>query len=234
MVTDKTGAGDTEETTSPYMLLFELEGAAVDGRAKLYAAASRVFKSAGITLSEREFSRHCVHAAPPYVIEKLLAECGQGKLNEDAAERIMADYTQRIHKDAPSLHPVFQSVLEEAGRRGIRATAISVLPEETARAVLTRSGIDQDNIDLQLFPENERHFPRTDCWLKVPRSQGKSPRRCIAVAGCRDSGKSALSSGMRCIVVTDQYTSYQDFSGVDAVLDDGDSYSLPELFDDLT
>jgi len=229
MATDK-----SETATSQYMLLFELEGAALNGRAKLYAAARDAFKQAGLELTERQFARYCVHAAPTHVIERLVAELGEGKLGDDTEARILAGYTARIQQEAVDVHPTFSAVLAEASRRGIRASALTILPEDIARGVLEKTGMAARQVELILFPENERHFPRTECWLKVPRSMNKAARACIAVAGSRDAGKSALSAGMRCLIVPDTFTAYQDFSGVDAVLDNLEDFPLPELFDALT
>lgn len=227
-------AGKKEETPTPQnFMIFELEGAAVNGREHLFEAAKKVFADAGIKLADRVFARYCVHAAPPYVIEQLVAEQGAGKLNSDAAEKIIADYTARILKDKPKLHPLFVELLDEANSRGIKVTALSVLPEDIAREVLSKTGLAGKHVDLVSFPQNERHFPRTDCWLKVPRAASKSPRACIAVAGSHDSGKSALAAGMRCVVVPDQYTSFQDFSGADAVIESKEDLEVSALFDSL-
>ncbi|HMO49512.1 MAG TPA: hypothetical protein PKE26_03680 [Kiritimatiellia bacterium] len=224
----------SDTATSQYMLLFELEGAALNGRAKLFEATREVFQEAGLALNERQFARHCVHAAPAYVTERVIAELGGGKLGDEAAARILAGYTTRMQHDAASLHPNFVAVLDEAARRGIRATALTVLPEDIARNIMDKTGLAARQVDVMFFPENERHFPRTDCWLKVPRSLSKAARACIAIAGTRDSGKSAVSAGMRCLVIPDTFTAYQDFGGVDAVLDSLDDIVLSELLDALT
>jgi hypothetical protein len=39
---------------------------------------------------------------------------------------------------------------------------------------------------------------------------------------------------MRCIIIPEDFTGFQDFSGVDAVLDSPDAYDLPELINQLT
>jgi putative hydrolase of the HAD superfamily len=222
-----------EGTTSAFSLIFELEGAAIDGHTVLFEAAKSVFQKAGITLTDLQVARYCTHGAIPQIIQKLVDELGQGKLGADAANQILAAYHDGF-KNAGRVHPLFASFLKETSRRGIRATAISILPEEIAQQVLASSGLADQGVDLHVFVEAERHFPRVDCWMKVVRQVAKSPRACIAIAGCRDSGKSALSSGMRCVIIPDRFTSHQDFSGADAVLESAEDYSLTELIDQLT
>lgn len=226
-------ASESENTGTQSVLLFELEGAALDGRSKLLEAAQGVFKAAGITLKEHVFARYCIHASPSYVAEQLVAGAGGGKLDHDAAAKIVEAYVALMRKAKHQAHTKFSEVLSKATKRGLKTAALSVLPEDVARAALDSSGLAAKGVELVTFPENERHFPRTDCWLRLPRSLNRSPRACIAIAGCRDSGKSALAAGMRCIIVPDQFTSYQDFSGVDAVLDGEEEADVAELIESI-
>jgi len=228
-----TEAATSETSTSQYALIFELEGAAVDGRSKLFEAAKAVFQKAGVKLNENQFARHCTHGSTPSIVDNLIEHLGGEKLNDDAAETILTDYTARI-KNGTTIHPLFLNLLKEAKRRGIHASAISVLPEEVAQGVLEKSGLAGHGVELHSFAESERHFPRVDCWMKVSRQVAKTPRACIAIAGTRDSGKSALSSGMRCVIIPDQFTAYQDFSGVDIILENSDDYTPSALFNILT
>lgn len=229
-VINKQNPGDSN--ASQYVMLFELEGAALDGRTKLFESAKSVFKSAGIKLTEKEFARYCTHNAVPAIIEKLANELGEDKISDEARQNILSQYASSI-SNGSSVHPLFTELLKEASNRGIAAHALTILPEETAQTVLDHSGLSQKGVTLHVFSQNERHFPRVDCWMKICRQVARSARGCIAVAGCRDSGKSALSSGMRCVIIPDQFTSYQDFGGTDAVLENAEDYSVSELIDSL-
>jgi beta-phosphoglucomutase-like phosphatase (HAD superfamily) len=225
---------DSDSNTSPFILLFELEGAALPARAKLFAAAKEVFEAAGIALNEHVFARHCKSSSPVTVADHLVASMGNGKLDRAAAANIVATYLAAMKDGNLGTHAAFNALLDESAKRGIKAAALSALPEETAREVLAKSGLASRGVELILFPEDEHHFPRTECWLRHPRSLNKSARACIAVAGTQDASKSALASGMRCIVVPDQFTAHQDFSGVDAVLDGSEDTPLNELLDAIT
>lgn len=220
----------SDGSLSQQILVFELEGAAIDGRAKLFDAAKSVFKSSGVKLNDAQFASVCTQGAVPAIIEKLIADAGDGKVDDGAADKIFQNYVAGVSKSV-HVHPLFTDVIEEAGKRGIKAFAISSLPEEAARAALKSSGLNKHGVILHVFPSDERHFPRVDCWMKVGREVSRQPRSCIAVAGCRDSGKSALSAGMRSIVIPDQYTSYQDFGGTDAVLENAEDYDIKDLFE---
>lgn len=232
MVGGESASGET--TSSAYVILFELEGAAVNGHQKLFEACQAGFKKAGATLNELQFSRQCTHGAVPAIIAKLAAEYGNGQVSAEAEEAIFQDYVARLDREQVTVNPAFAEVLKVTRSRGIRAFALTILPEDTARSVLEKSGLAGQGIELHAFASNERHFPRVDCWMKICRQVAKSPRACIAVAGSRDSGKSALSSGMRCIVAPTSFTAYQDFGGVDAVLDSAEDIDMKELIASLT
>lgn len=227
-------ATNTESAAAQNIFLFELEGAALDGRGKLFEAAQGVFKAAGIDLKQQTFARYCVHGSPSHVVEQLVATQGEDKLGHEAVEKILSAYVQLMRNANHKPAAAFTAVLNDVAKRGIKMAALTVLPEDVARQAMENSGIAAKGVELVLFPENERHFPRTECWLRVPRSYNRSARACIAVAGCRDSGKSALAAGMRCIIVPDQFTSYQDFGGVDAVLDGSEDVAVAELIDAIS
>ena len=68
-------------------------------------------------------------------------------------------------------------------------------------------------------------------WLKVAKALGKNARFCVAVSSSQVSAKSALSAGMRCVVVPDSFTSHHDFGGVDVILDSWEDQSANEVLD---
>jgi hypothetical protein len=222
-----------EGTTSAFSLIFELEGAAIDGHTVLFEAAKSVFQKAGVTLTDLQVARYCTHGAIPQIIQKLVDELGNGKLGADAANQILAAYHDGF-KTASRVHPLFASFLKETNRRGIRATAISILPEEIAQQVLASSGLADQGVDLHVFVEAERHFPRVDCWMKVvPPGRQVAPRlhrhrRLPRLRQVRPFVRHALRHHAR------PFTGHQDFSGADAVLESADDYSLTELIDQLT
>ncbi len=47
------------------------------------------------------------------------------------------------------------------------------------------------------------------------------------------SAKAALSAGMRCVVVPDEFTVFQDFSGADVILDLESEFDPDELLNML-
>ncbi|HMO05703.1 MAG TPA: hypothetical protein PKC67_14875 [Kiritimatiellia bacterium] len=233
MATDVETSNKPETAASARTLIFELEGAALDGHTKLFEAASTVFQKAGVPLARIQAARYCTHGAIPQIVQKMVDELGGGKLSSDAVEQILSHYHDAFRHSPVALSPLFASLLAETSRRGMRAAAITTLPEDVAQVALSKSGLADQGVELHVFVEAERHFPRVDCWMKVVRQVAKSARACVAVAGSRDSSKSALSSGMRCVVIPDAFTGHQDFSGADAVLESAEDSDPAALLDQL-
>jgi beta-phosphoglucomutase-like phosphatase (HAD superfamily) len=57
-----------------------------------------------------------------------------------------------------------------------------------------------------------------------------SPGVCVVIATCSMSSKAAVSSGMRCVVIPDKFTAFQDFGGADYVSDELDEAAIDKAF----
>ena len=79
-----------------------------------------------------------------------------------------------------------------------------------------------DDVTPRSCAVNGRDFPTADAWLKIAKQLGTKPQLCIVLASRSTACKAALSAGMRCIVIPDQYTSFQDFGGADFVVDEAE------------
>ena len=91
--------------------------------------------------------------------------------------------------------------------------------------------LDEKGVDLYAYGCRDAVFPRADTWLKVAKAMSKSPRQCVAVVSSKAACKSALSSGIRCIVVPDSFTTFQDFGGADGVYDSFEDIPVDEVLD---
>jgi beta-phosphoglucomutase-like phosphatase (HAD superfamily) len=74
-------------------------------------------------------------------------------------------------------------------------------------------------------------FPSADIWLKTAKAMNIKSRRCLAVGGNMAACKSAMSADLRCLAVPDDFTSFQDYSGADLVLENPDEMSAKDILD---
>ena len=231
MSTDIATTTDTEET-GPVALLFELEGVAVPCRKKLYDILRKHLAGAGVQLTPGLFSRAGLRGTPEQAVESLIAAAGGDKAEAsrvaaDVAEAFGADIrSDRVQVSAPVL-----KLLQTAQKRGLVLGALSALPEIDAQALVDRLGLAE--VVLQAGKPADAVFPRADCWLKLSKNTSRSRRSVIAVASGMAGCKSALAAGLRCIVVSDEFTAFEDFSGADFIIDNWDDASPNDVLSAL-
>ncbi|MBT8045572.1 MAG: hypothetical protein KJN67_00270, partial [Pontiella sp.] len=80
-------------------------------------------------------------------------------------------------------------------------------------------GLDALGVELIVPDEVKESFPRADDWLKILKQCDKEHATLVAVVSSQIACKGALTAGAACIVVPDEYTVFQDFSGAKMVLD---------------
>lgn len=206
--------------SSSYALLFELEGFAADGRGAAYRVLNSLLGEQGKVVDSVLYSRFCLHAFPDVYLSELLQSLGlarqqTGKLAEDVRNGTFME----LHAKADPPSPALAELLHRARARGVAIAVVSSFPEDRARGLFDNPGFAALDAQLFCFPEVEDAFPRPDCWLKVAKSLGKKPVHCGVLAGSQVAAKSALSAGMTCVVIPDEFTAFQDFSGANAVFD---------------
>lgn len=218
-----------------FILLFELEYIAVDARKAAFDTLSGLLKEHKVELTPVQFSRYCLHPAPDYYMAELLDVLGAKKLSaEKLAEDVVGGVSMYLSSKEAVLNPGFKNVLDAVMNKGdIAVGALSALGEPQAEALMKKIGLDEEIIDLFAYGCEDHVFPEADTWMKIAKVMSKSPRQCVALASSQTSCKSALSAGTRCIAVPDAFTSFQDFGGVDAVVDSYDEVNIGELLEEL-
>lgn len=214
----------------PAALLVELEGVALPMRGVLFEAARNHLAGRGVKLEVAQFVR-C--SGPVVTLAEQLAEVLS---LEDGTEELRAALnraaSERLVKSA-QLSAGLEKMIKVAAGRGIPTVLLTGLPEEIAQAVVAAAGLEDRDIQLLVFSDEGKSFPRADAWLKAVKNLGKTPRFCIAFGSSHAACKSALSAGMRAVAVPDTYTSHHDFSGADRILDSWEDVNASELLNDL-
>lgn len=214
---DKTPAAE-----SVHALLFELEGLVGSARQATHDILKSILKEHGIDLLPVHIARFCLQPSPSLYVEALLEGLGASRLS---ADKLIEDLNSGIALQLTSQgNPVAGKVaklLDEARAHEVSLAALSGSPRATAEALMESLGLNDRNVQLTVIDhEEDEHFPRADSWLKVAKSLGKNPFNCGVIATSQAAAKSALSAGMHCVAIPDQYTSFEDFSGADVIVED--------------
>ncbi len=232
-MTVKKAQGESSEGTrsSARAILLELDNTAFSGRKLLMDVMSRILEEKGITLTRQLFVKHFLDTPPSEALAAVLNAVGKQRLSKD---KLLADIEDAVKasvlENVTTVRPAFAALAKEARDRGWPVAAMTCLDTETAGKVLEQTGIaEYVNTLLSCGTETEKHFPTSDIWLRVAKHVNVSPRRAGVVASCSILVQAALSCGMRVFVTPDEFTSFQDFGGAEAVYDKFDETTVRSI-----
>ena len=115
--------------------------------------------------------------------------------------------------------PGMNTLIKRVGDNGILLGALGCLSRETLDKLIRTVGWEERNIHVVPCSGAEKVFPTADAWLKLAKSMAVRSTRCVVLTTSQTSCKAALSAGMKCVVVSDEYSAFQDFGGADYVAD---------------
>lgn len=227
-------AKTAEGKSAPWAILFELEGTAVPVRKVLFEAIGAALKKERIEFGFPQFVRCGLHAVPEHMINDLATQL---HLKPGARESAAAAVRRALEecfsgtKSTP-LAPGLDTILNAARTAGAKIGTISWQTEDAARALSTRTGLDRWATEILSFSDVHHEFPGADTFLKGLKHLGADPHRSIALVTSRASSRSAIAAGMKCAVVSDEFTAFQDFGGADFVADAWKDLDPAQLFAD--
>ena len=215
---DETAPG--QETAAPSVrkiLLMELEGVAVPVRGVVFEALKKSLGAGKFGVAE--FIRYGLHAVPEHMANDLT---GHLELKATTRDALLAQVNKALAEyfdDSPRLAEGLDALLDAAEKQQACIGFLSWQSDERARLLMERAGLTGERKRLFTFPEITHEFPGADHWLKAAKLSGCDARCCVTLVSSHASCRAALAAGMRCAVVPDAYTSYQDFGGADFVAD---------------
>ncbi|MCX7818944.1 MAG: hypothetical protein N2652_07045 [Kiritimatiellae bacterium] len=199
-------------------MVMELETFAIPLRRVLFEAAREALSEQGITFDEAAMIRYGVHAAPRRIAAALAAAYGLKPAAESAlAERIERAATRFL--ESPAAVPLIglDRVLNLAIEHNARLGFVSWQPEAAAAALIERLGFSRWTPVVSCSPSPAGEFPGADSWLRLLKSMARRPQDSVALVNSHVACRSALTAGLRIVVVPDDFTLHQDFSGADVL-----------------
>ena len=91
--------------------------------------------------------------------------------------------------------------------------------------------LDKSDIDVIIPSEINDIFPKADDWLKMLKQANIEDKTIVAIVSSQLACKGALTAGASCVVVPDEYTEFQDFSGSMFILDNLSSEKPDAILD---
>jgi beta-phosphoglucomutase-like phosphatase (HAD superfamily) len=201
-------------------ILFELEMVAVKGRKTVYDVWKKVLAAREAELTPALFMRYGLNASPKAFLPELLNALGKGRFSPD---KILADYQEAVAAAFPSKNMILDAglgkIMKFATAQKFALGAVSGLDPAAAAALMKALDIGDAGVKLVCAPSLDQEYPSADAWMKLAKQIGLPPVRCIAIVSSDVACRAALTTGMRCIVVPDDFTAFQDFGGAEAVVE---------------
>ena len=234
---DKNKPKEAEETQSQphvpasiYAILFQLEDLAVNGRKIAYDILKKALGEQKIDLSMPVFARYCLNSNPQTYIPAIMEPLGVRKISaEKLVEQVAGAIAGQASASNPKLNPGLAKILHLAKERNFALGVISTWADELGQALLAKLGLNDFGARLFSFKDVTRTFPSADIWLKTAKAMSMKPRRCLVIGGNMAACKSAMSADLRCVAVHDEFTSFQDYSGADLILENLEEMSAKEI-----
>lgn len=217
--------------TAKKALLFELESMAIKGRKILRDVLKKALADRKIDAKPGVLQGCCLNLSVKESVPHLLKLSQQKRLSPDKlvteVEKMLAD---SLANPSIKMDKALDKMLKLARDRAMELGVLTAMDEKIARDLMDRLGLTGMGARLFAYPVEGRVFPTADAWLKLAKVVRTSPSLCYVLATSSASCKAALSGGMRCVAVPDEFTAYQDFTGADYVVDDLSDIPTGTLF----
>ena len=226
-----------EGASAKSALIFEMDTVALGARRIRYDALKNILGEQGIELTPVLFSRYCLHPAPSvYMPEFLKAMKYTAKTPEQVVERLMNETTSGLMQKTTLVSDGLIKWMEAAIARGAMIACVSMLSQESAEAVAEHLGFNRWDVRVfsALPSAVDRGFPRAEHWVRMAQAIGRNPKRCLAVVSNNATTKTALAAMMHVVVVTDEFTEYQDFCGANLVCSDLKEVKPDVFFEEIS
>jgi hypothetical protein len=213
-----------EQDTPTIALLFELENIGFQGRKVVFDELKSVLADKDMKLTPVLFSRCCVDQPIEKGLPKLLELLGHPRVS---AEKLVPEILQGIRASLVDNTPKSPAAL--AGL----LKAVSDLDQDAALQLYAKLDIGEPEEGAVVALESDAGTSESKAWKSAARSMEALIPSCVVLTTSSSSSLAAVASGMRCIVIPDDYTSFQDFGGTDTILDALDDGATKAILDTL-
>ncbi|MFH0880658.1 MAG: hypothetical protein V2A34_13160 [Lentisphaerota bacterium] len=205
---------------SPFAILLELDNVLLNERQVRFDVLKGMIAAQKAELTIPMFSRYCLNGSLASGLEGLFSSLGLKKMDAvQTAEALKEKVAEALLSAKKSLNPSFEKFLQQVVDSNVAAAAVSMLAQDKAEALFNQLDLGRWNTKLFVYNEPDKIAPKADTWLKTAKALGKQPRRCAAFVSSMSSCKAALSVDMYCMALPDAFSIFQDFSGVNVLLE---------------
>lgn len=197
-----------------YGVIFDLDGVLIDSEGLYYRAYSEVLKPYGVTVTREEYEHYWIAQGngPEYIVAK-----HNLPISPDELRQLRSPVYLQLLEAEVKLMPFVEEALTRLSPHFALTVATNSYREHLD-AVLRRMNI------AQFFPmtvarqDYRQAKPQPDAFVTAAAKLGLSPDQCVVIEDTYKGVTAAVSAGIRCIAVPNEYTLRNDFSRARLVL----------------
>ena len=217
-MTEEISSQNNEEKFT-HVLMIELDYVIVNLREIEYQAIKKGIAPKGVELTNSMFSKSTMSPNHRALIANILNSVGK---KADAIEKAVNEVNKSIIEycsENAVMSPGVVELIKTAHSRNVNVKLYSSLDNQIAKNLINKIGLADMDIEIINPSEIGEFFPKADDWLKMLKKADIEDKTIVAVVSSQLACKGALTAGASCIVVPDEFTDFQDFSGAMFILD---------------
>ena len=224
-------SNEKEKSNFTHVLLIDLDYVAVNLRKVEFEAIQRGLEPKGISLNKSIFTKSSMSPNHRSTITEILKSFGK---KADAIEKAVTEVKKSVASyfdEKNSLNDGVKELIKSAKDRNVEVKFYSTTGKSLVDRLLINLGLNEDEIEVIIPSEINNIFPKADDWLKMLKQANIEDKTIVAVVSSQLACKGALTAGASCVVVPDEFTEFQDFSGSMFILDKLDNINPDEVLD---
>lgn len=205
-------------------VIFDRDGVLIDSEYTNVKAAELAFGEFGIQLTEDEkqwiVGRHPLDYTIP-LMEKY-------DFDFDKYRALQREKYRQVLESTPVFEKTIE-LLKEIHRKGLLIALCTSSNRADSEKILEGIGIKKLFTELVTKEDYSKSKPDPEPYLLTAQRLGVKPEECLVIEDSEMGLKSALSAGMQCIVIYNEYTKGHDFSGALEVVSSADEINSEDI-----
>lgn len=220
---------EAQNITTARAVLVEFDNIVLGGREIFFSSLKKILEANKITLTPVLFSKYVFKCTPREAVGNILNKSAGTSVSADKiADELEKAIREGLVAVSASAGSELKKLFKTAMEKNIKVGIVSSLSDDDIKNVLEKMNLSE-LAGMVIRGSNVYHASSTtDAWIKLARHASLSPVCCVAVVTSSTASRAVLAAGMRCVVVPDKYTAFQDFGGALYVVD-----SLAEITNDI-
>lgn len=223
----------TISQVSPKGLFFELEYVPFRGRKTTFDVLKKKLAEKGIAFDKVIFSRFGLDVPLTQLLEVVVKQSGKTRLS---VEKLAADLTdacsEAFGSEKMKLESPFGKAVKAIMAGGIKLGAVTQVDPGLAGRLVARLALENAEVRTVQYSTDTAAI-QPNPWLRLTGMVSVPISSSVALVTSAAACRSALAARMRCIAITDEFTSCQDFGGADMILDEFTDASAARISDFL-